>query len=288
MLNAANKKIAAALIGGVLAAAGALTACSGKSETADAASALVAEASAALDRGDWQLAGILLDSLSAAYPKEIEAGRSALALRPRVMERKTEQEIVELQALMEHSAQFVDSIMPQFSSVARTEEQLEPYLVSKSVAGNWRERNTAIARLTPGGEFYMISSLAGRGTQHTALRMSAGGRSVTSGSVAFDATTPLSRESRRFSAGKADTLGVFAAAVDGSGPVKLEFVGGKKAASATLTAREVHAIADTWRLSRALTAINEGNRRLEQLKAKLQLARDQAARTGNEKETTEE
>ena len=111
------------------------------------------------------------------------------------------------------------------------------------------------------------------------LRLSTGGVSVTSGHVKYDATDRLLRESVRFPSAAADTLGVFAVQVDGRGPVKLEFTGGKKNASATLSARDIHAMADTYRLSQAMQTLGSGMKRLEQLKAKLQLARDQAART---------
>lgn len=252
--------------------------CGGNNEDKARADEMVAQASAALDRGDFEEAGALLDSLSARYPHEIEAGRAALTLRPKVMERKTAQEIVELQALLDATRQYADSLSRFFNSVPRSEEQLEPYMVHKDVPANWRERNTAIARLSPSGEFYVISSLAGRSTHHTAVSLSGDGVSVTSGSVPYDAESLLSRESVRFSAGKADTLGVFATQMDGKS-LRLDFTGGKKAPSATLSAKEVHAMADTWRLSQALSTLAPGARRLEQLKAKLQVSRDQQARS---------
>lgn len=277
MFNAANKFFAGSLVTLAL-----LSACKTDNTERDAADSLVAEASAALDRGDFLQSEILLDSLSATYPKQIEAGRAALALRPKVMERKTEQEILELQALMQYSARFVDSIMPEFVSVARSDEQLEPYIVAKSVPANWRERNTVIARLNPGGEFYALSSLAGRTAKHTAVQFTNNGSSVTSGTVPYDGEAGLTRESVRFAAGKADTLGIFAVQVDGRGPVTVNFVGGNKAPAATLSAAEVHAFADTWRLSQALQTMATGQSRLEQLKAKLQLARDQQVRVNTQ------
>lgn len=270
----------------VAAAIVALTACDKKNNDSEKAESLVAEAATALDRGDFDRASELLDSLQVAYPHEVGAGRSALNLRPKIMERKTAQEIVELQALMTATAAYADSLGQYFTSVARSEEQLEPYMIHKDVPANWRERNTAIARLNPNGEFYVISSLAGRSTKHTALRLSADGVSVTSGEVPFDAESLLSRESVRFAAGKADTLGVFAVQMD-SRPLTLEFIGGAKAAPVTLSAREVHAMADTWRLSQALASINPARQRLEQLKAKLQLARDHQARQAADSEPSE-
>lgn len=255
-------------------------ACTGDNGDRVAADSIVAEASAALERGDYARAEVLLDSLSATYPKQIEAGRAALALRPAVMERKTEQEIADLQALMQYTGAYVDSLGALFTSVPRSEDVYEPYLIHKDVPANWRERNTAVARLTTGGEFYVISSLAGNTTGHTALTLStADGVSATSGAVANDARADgLSRESLRFPSAKADTLGVFAVGADGRGAVTLAFVGGKKTPKATLSAKEVHAMADTYRLGQAMQTVGTGMRRLEQLKAKLQLARDQKAK----------
>jgi len=259
-----------------------LAACSGDNGEKAAADSIVAEASAALDRGDFARAETLLDSLTATYPKQIEAGRAALALRPKVMERKTEQEIADLQTLMQYTGAYVDSLGGFFTSVARSEDILEPYLIHKDVPANWRDRNTAVARLSNSGEFYVISSLAGNTAHHTALQMTCGGVSATSGTVPYDASDRLLRESVRFPSAQADTLGAFAMQVDGRGPVTLNFVGGKKAPSATLSAKEVHAMADTYRMGRAMQTVSSGMARLEQLKAKLQLARDQAARTGQQ------
>lgn len=254
-----------------------LTACGGENPDKNAADNLVAEASTALDRGDYQQAERLLDSLSATYPKQIEAGRAALGLRPKVMERKTEQEITDLQTQILGATAYVDSVRAGFKTVLAGKDVFEPYLIHKDVPANWRDRNTAIARLTFAGEFYIVSSLGGA-YNHTAIQLSGKGLSATTVPVKVDTTDKLSRESRRFPSAAADTIGVLALQLDGS-PATVAFVGGKKAPTAKLSSKEVHAIADTYRMSRAMQTISAGNRRLEQLKAKLQLARDQAART---------
>ena len=259
-----------------------LAACSSDNEEKQAADALVAEASAALNRGDFAAAEAMLDSVSATYPKQIEAGRAALALRPKVMERKTQQEIADLQTLMQYSGTYVDSISKYFTVVPRSEEVFEPYLIHKDVPANWRDKNTAISRLTNSGEFYIISSLAGNSTHHTALQFSKDGISATSGNAPYDDTDRLSRESVRFPSAAADTLGAFAVMMDGRGPVTVTFAGGKKQPTATLSAKEIHAMADTYRMGSAMQTLNSGAKRLEQLKAKLQLARDQTARTSAE------
>lgn len=266
-----------------IALSAALVACSHSGNASDAAEAesLVAQAQAALERGEFQQAELLLDSVRSAYPHQVAAGRQALQLRPKVMERKTAQEIVELQALLNANAQYLDSLNDFFRYVERTQEQMEPYLEHKDVDNGWRETNTAIARVSPSGEFYMLSSLAGNSTGHTAISLSADGVTVTSGTVAADKEPLLTRESQRFSIGKADTLGSFATQMD-SRPLTLAFLGGKKAPTAKLSSKQVHAIADTWRLSQALHLSNDGARRLQQLKAKLQVSRDQQARVAPE------
>lgn len=279
MLNAVSKF---ALLAGVVL----LASCSGRDAEADAAEGLVAEASAALDRGDFLQAEALLDSLSATYPKQITAGRQALALRPKVIVRKTEQEIVDLQTLLQYTGAYVDSLSGQFDRVEASAVVFEPYLIHKGYPKNWRDRNTAVARLSYAGDFYVISSL-GANVGHTALRLSGQGVTVTSGSIPFDDTDRLSRESVRFPAAAADTLGVFAMQLDGRGPVTLEFVGGKPAPKATLSEKEVHAMADTYRMARAMQTVTSGARRLQQLKAKLQVAHDQVARTDNPADSEE-
>ncbi len=276
MCNATNKTRLHSFVAAT-AAFLSLSACGDKD--ADAAGRLVAQAQASLDRGDYDSAFIYLDSLSAAYPRHIEAGRRGLALRPRAIEGRTNQEIIELQCYLQAHQATADSLIRLFTATQPSEDVFEGYYMANDAPKNFRERNTAVARLTPSGEFYIISSLAGRTTQHTAISLTADGRTATSGHVPFDPESMLSRESVRFSAEKADTIGSFACSIDHLvSSATLKFIGGKKTQSATLSAKEIHAIADTYRLSRSLSAISSTSKRLEQLKAKLQLARDQQAR----------
>lgn len=270
MCNAATKLLIGVALGATV------TSCGGNPD-AEAADRLVAQAGTMLDREQWDSAFIYLDSLDRAYPRQIEARRSGMALRPKAIEGATVQEIMELQMLRQATTFTFDSLAPLFTFVPASDDVLEGYYVHRDAPANFRERNTAVARVTPRGEFVMISSLAGRSTHHTGIALSVGGHTVQSGTVPFDPEALLSRESARFASGKADTLGVFAAANDDSRPFTLTFTGGAKQPTATLTAKEVHAIADTWRLASALGALAPINARLEQLNGKLQLARDQSA-----------
>ena len=70
----------------------------------------------------------------------------------------------------------------------------------------------------------------------------------------------LSRESVRFSAEKADTIGSFACSIDHLvSSATLKFIGGKTQ-SATLSAQRDPRIADTYRLSCSPSAISTSKR----------------------------
>lgn len=275
MQNAASKLAAIGLL------ALTLTACSSKSDNTEAAQALLEQAKASIENGDYGQAQVLLDSLNNTYSDAIEVRKEGNKLLPAIIEGNTMQEAADLQVQLQYLTQYIDSVSAEFKHVDASDEVYEPYSVHKDVAANWRDRNTAVSRITPSGEFVVISSLSGGNTHHTALRLtSADGVSVTSGEVPYssDGVPSLSRESVRFPSAQADTLGAFAVQMDGRGPLTLEFVGGKSAPKARLTEKEVHAMASTYRLSSAIRAAQAGAYRLEQLNAKLQLARDQSAR----------
>ncbi len=275
MLNAVSKSLLFGIVAAVIAG------CSSQSDKdRQAAQSLLDQAAEAVAAGEFDEAKMLLDSMSATYPKEVEVGREAMKLRPAIIEGNTIKEIAERQAELQYLSQYIDSISKEFKNVEASKDVFEPYMVHKSVAANWRDRNTAVSRVTTAGDFVIISSLAGNKTHHTALRLTApNGASVTSGEVPYDGELKLSRESVRFSSEQADTLGAFAMAIDGG--ATLDFVGGKKAPSAKLSAKEVKAMASTYRLSKAMRSAQAAAYRLEQLKAKLQLARDQSARLNN-------
>lgn len=269
MWNAASKSLLLALI---------ITACGGKDNSeAEAAQALLAEATQAVDSGDYIRAQILVDSINSAYPKQVDARKSALALTPRIIEGATMQEVAELQAEQQALMQTVESLRGNFVETPVSKDVFEAYWTHKDFPGNWRGRNTAIARVTQGGDFVVISSLTGTSAKHTAIKLSAGGAEATSGVVPYNAERALSRESVRFSSEKADTLGAFAVQIDGNAAT-LDFVGGNKAPSAKLSPKEVHAMAESYRMSQAMRKLQTNAYRLDQLKAKLQVARDQSAR----------
>lgn len=275
MWNAASKLLKIGVVAAVC------VACSGQSnQNREAAQALLNQASEAVAAGEFDVAKELLDSMSATYPKEVEIGREAMKLRPAIIEGNTLAEITERQAELLYLAQYIDSVSGEFKTVEASDDVLEPYMVHKTVSTNWRNKNTAVSRVTADGDFVIISSLSGNKTHHTALRFTApDGASVTSGEVPYDNELKLSRESVRFSSEQADTLGAFAAVINSG--VTLDFVGGKKAPSVKLSTKEVNAIASTFRLSKAMRRAQAVSYRLEQLKAKLQLARDQSAKLNN-------
>ena len=98
MLNAANKTILFGLISAIIAAG-----CSGRSnQDHDAAQSLLEQATVAVGEGEFDKAKMLLDSMSATYPKEVEVGREAMKLRPAIIEGTTIAELAERSAELQY------------------------------------------------------------------------------------------------------------------------------------------------------------------------------------------
>lgn len=278
MFNVANKSLLAAFAA-VLAAAAAVSSCgdSGKRQRMAEAGAMVDDVRVALESGRYADAIEVLDSLQARYPDVIDAQRQSMALRPKAIEGLTVEEIERTDSLRAFAQWRVDSLAPMF----RTEDNpklVEPYSEAKTAPADlYAGGNTVVARLTASGEFYMVSSLAGTSVNHTSISLSSGDGEVVSGAVPFVADKAMTREIVHFNAAKSDSLGAFAAAHDNHA-LTLKFIG-KRTIASTLAPSEVHAIADTWRMAHARADVDSLTRRGRELEARLQVARDQQART---------
>lgn len=275
MLSAASKTITAAAIILTMASCGPKT----DKEAAAAAQSLLEETRTAIDRGDYAGAIELLDTLQSRYAKVTEAQRKAMNLRPMAIEGLTIQEIEETDSMLAVTGWQADSLARLFRTVS-DKNLVEPYHVSKDAPATLIGHNTIQARVSPSGEFYLISSLDGHQVKHTSITVSAGGESVSTEDIPFDNARNYrsgSYETITFSATKCDSLARFIASHDNR-PMKLTY-NGTRSYSTNLPAKEVHRVADAWRWAEAQRQHKEAAKKLELLRAKLQLARDQQART---------
>jgi hypothetical protein len=259
-----------------------MAACAGNgSSDTEAANQLLAQAREACEQANYVEASALLDSLSAAYPHELDARREALLLQPKVIEGEAQQLLLENHGRTEALQQQIDSLMHFFNVVnADGVNQLEGYYQDKATPVDFRSRSTAVSRVNQAGEFIVISSLTSTSVHHTAISLTdaASGATATSGTVAYRGNSDgLSRESVRFSGEAADTLGALCSRV-GARQLQLRFIGSGKASPVTLPAAEVAAMARTWQLSHAISELSALQTQRERIEAKLQVARDQQAR----------
>lgn len=255
-----------------------LVAC-GPGEEEKAAAKLLDEARTAIDNKQFENAIGLLDTLSVLHPKMTKVIKKAIELRPVAIEGVTIKQLEQSDSLMALARWRADSLSPMFTTV-NDSRLVEPYTVAKAAPANIYSRTGIEARVTPDGAFSIVSSLNGPKIRHTSITLSDGNEAATSESVPTGSEanyTINGSETVTFSVHKCDTIGDFAVKHDNR-PLKLTF-NGTKTHTIKLSPKEVHAIADTYRLA---TARQEGimlTKKKEILRAKLQLARDQQART---------
>ena len=274
MFNAVNKLTLCALVAATLAACGS----SGSKDTESAAK-LVADAENAIENHKYAEAIELLDTLQVRYPKEVEIQRKAMNVRPLAIEGLTISEMEQTDSLLAVASWQVDSLALLFKTIA-DEKLVEPYRVIKSATGDLFSTTGIESRLTQAGEFYMISSLNGNPVKHTSVSLSSQAERATTDNIPYDDAINYrsgNSEMITFTSTRCDTLGRFAIAHDN---VKLTLTfHGKRDYSMTLSPKAVHSIADTYRMADAISRKNTLMKRQELLRAKLQLARDQRART---------
>lgn len=258
-----------------------LTGC-GESPERKAAESLLQEAEAAILSRKPEEGIQLLDSISKAYPEQTETRRSALALRPKATEIITIREIEQtdsLLAALELEYNQMEGLMKKISD----RNLVEPYYVpAKAYNPNFVSSTGVQARVDLVGQFYLLSSVNGKTLKHVAVEFSNGKETVSTQTVKADGETNFrmgNSELITYEPGKCDTIGQFF--VDNiSVPVKGAFVSenGKKTPFG-LTAAQVEAIADAYRYSHSIVDAREAAVHREKLERKLQVARDQMART---------
>lgn len=253
--------------------------CSGDKATA---TKLLEDAKLAITQQKYHQAVALLDSIDKAYASQVDVRRQAMNVRPQAIEGMTLREIEKADsALAVAQAEFVN-LKPLFQTVSDA-RLVEPYMVAKTADKSILEKTGIQARLTPDGDFYVISSLNGKSIKHTSVGFVADGQSVSTSVVAYDGDRNYrsnGSEIITFVDSECDTLGVFACNHDNS-PIILVF-NGNKSHSVKMSAKEVKAFADTYRYSQSIKGIRTAMRRKEFLDQQLMVARNQIARTMTE------
>lgn len=273
MFNEIKTRFIAAV---TLAAAGAfcLTSCGGGDS--EAAAKCLADAQTMLNERDFAGALAELDSLDARYPREADARRQAIAMRPRIIEAQSLAELQTADSLIAVLTLRSDSLKATLQHVS---DAFEGYYTTKALAGKVPAQASGLyARMTTEGVYTVVASST-KAAKSTAVTLTADGQSVTTPEVAEDGErNDRSRgvEIINFMPAECDTLGVFAA--DHAGAKFTLTFQGAKPWSMPLPQEQAAALADVYRASKVYTALRHETLRKERLERLLQVARNQMAR----------
>lgn len=254
-----------------------VTACGGNNDS-EKAGALLSEAEEAYNTGRFEVAMTLLDSIKNAYPHEIDIRRSALHLATKVTEGLTLQRLQEADSLTAVLAVRGDSLQRLMKFVPNP---IEGYYVAASADPVKFLNSTGLqARVSPDGDFYLISSLRGKSVKSTSVTVAADGENASTSTISFDGERndrSMGGEVITFLASECDSLGRFVASHSDS-PITLTFVGATNY-SMSLPASQANEIALLYDYSTTVRRFKVASLEKERLSRAVDIARDQAART---------
>lgn len=250
----------------------------------DKAKSLLDEAQNAYKAGNYALCLELTDSLKKAYPKEIEVRREAMHLTAVATEGKILRELETADSISAVLGALGDSLQQYVKFVSNP---IEGYYIAKGTDPMSFTGKTGLqARMTPNGDFYLMSSLKGRSVKSTSITVSANGKEATTATVAHDGERndrSMGAEVITFMGAECDTVGKFISENVGS-PITLTF-NGQSSYSQPLTSAQAEEIAQLYDYATTIRKFKLATLDKERLTKSLDLARSQAARTFVEKDS---
>ncbi len=253
-----------------------LTSC-GNGDT-EKARALLDEARAAYESKDYSTALSLTDSLKNTYPRGFDVRREALHLTTLATEGLTLQQLETADSIAAVLGAAGESLQHNVKFVSNP---IEGYYVAKSVNPTSFIGSTGIqARMTPDGDFYIMSSLKAKPIKSTSITVSANGKEARSATVAYDGERndrSMGAETITFMGAECDTVGKFIYE-NRTSLITLTFNGAGRY-SRPLTAAEIEGTAVLYEYATTIRKFKLASLEKERLTRALDLARSQAART---------
>lgn len=260
-----------------MAALSILASCSGSGDKAKA-QALLDEATTAYDAGNYAGALVLTDSIKSAYPAEIDVRRQALHLATRATEGLTVQKLQEADSLVAVLTVKGDSLQ---RLVKYIKNPIEGYYTGATTdPESIGTINGLQARISPDGDFYIISSLKGKSIKSTSVTVSCNGESASTTAVAHDGERndrSMGAEIITFMGVECDSLGRFINQHRAI-PMTLTF-NGATSYSIPLPAGQASEIATLYDYATTLRRAKLASIEKERLTRVLDIARTQAAKT---------
>lgn len=228
---------------------------------------------------DYASALKLLDSIDVVYSSQVEVRRRAMHIRPKAIEGTTLKEHEKNDSIIAILQAKYNELSSNFETI-RDKRLVEPYIVAKKANKSLFETTGIQARITPDGEFYVISSLVATPIKHTSVSFICGNNEVSTSTVGYDGDRNYrsgSTEMITFINTECDTLGVFARANAGKS-MTLRF-NGSKSKNIKISKEDIKTFAMTHEYASVITDLKSAFRKKEFLDQQLLLARDQIART---------
>ena len=281
MFNAATKSILLTSITSI----SLLASCSGSGDKAKAQT-LLDEATAAFESHNYTGALALTDSIKTTYPAEIDVRRDALHLATRATEGLTLQRLQEADSLVAVLGVRGDSLQRLIKYV---DNPIEGYYVGANSPSGGIVGSTGIqARISPEGDFYIISSLKAKAVKSTSVTVSCDGVSASTSVVEHDGERndrSMGAEVITFMGVECDSLGRFIEQHRNT-PMTLTF-NGSGSYSMPLPESQAAEIATLYEYSTTLRRAKVAGLEKEKLTRALDIARMQAAKTYVEKQDDE-
>lgn len=253
-----------------------LTSC-GNGDT-QKAQALLDNARDAYENKNYATSLLLIDSIKNAYPREFDIRREALHLSTLATEAQTLRQLESADSLTAVLGALGDSLQRNIKFVSNP---IEGYYVAKSVNPTSFTGSTGIqARMTPDGDFYIMSSLKAKPVKSTSVTVSANGKEARTATVNYDGERndrSMGAEIITFMGVECDTVGKFIYENIHT-PMTLTF-NGSGSYSQALTPKEAVEIATLYEYATTIRQFKLASLEKERLTRALDLARSQAART---------
>ena len=280
MFNVAIKNIQRLGVAYLLTTPLLLTSCG--NSAADKAQAILDEARTAYDAKNYALAIELTDSIKRAYPHEFDIRKEALHLSTIATEGKVLRELESADSLTAVLGALGDSLQKNVKFVSNP---IEGYYVARETNPTSFIGSTGLqARMTPNGDFYLMSSLKAKPVKSTSISVSCDGKQATTSTVAHDGERndrSMGAEVITFMGAECDTVGKFISENIGKN-MTLTF-NGNSSYSQPLSAQQAKEIADLYNYATTIRKFKIATLEKERLTRALDLARSQAARTYIEK-----
>lgn len=247
---------------------------------------LIAEANIALEEGNFNYAISLLDSLDKNYPQEIESRRLAMNIRPRAIEKSVIKEIEQNDSLLIELQQQKAQLDNLFNFINNS-QLVEGYYIAKADKSKIMTDNGIQARIEPNGNLYIISTLIGKRCNHNSFSLTINNEKASTLSVE-------NNNDRNYKSGIVESVTFI---LDECQSVcdliekypnqkgSITFIGNNNH-TISLNTQQINNIANTYKYSKILSNINKAISNRYLLEQKLQLARDQFARTLQENTPT--